>query len=113
LQALDLLPEYALHDQAVSHSILAEVEMWAANYTEAIGHYSEAISRYEQVEAFDDANGVRRNAAVAFVMRGLFVEALEFARAADRGLSNHLGLEDDKDQTRKLIEMITRLQSAQ
>jgi len=109
LEALKRLPAHALHDRAVSYATLADIEMWAANIPQAVEHLNESIRLHESVEAFDGADDVRINAAVAFALRGRFVEAMEFAGAAHRELTRLRVLPADLERVEQLIRFIEKM----
>jgi tetratricopeptide (TPR) repeat protein len=112
-QALDLLPEDAVDELAVTHNQLGYVYGEAGDLDSALPHYQKAI-RYEEAQGkLFEANQIRNNVAVHLASAGRFADALAYAEAALRGYARYgerAGAEVAK--TQRLIEKIQKASQA-
>ena len=81
-QALDLLPDNAVNDLAVTHNALGAIYRTAGDIDRALPHYREAIRYQEAPGNVYGAAETRFNVALALAQSGRVADAREYARAA-------------------------------
>jgi tetratricopeptide (TPR) repeat protein len=88
-QALELLPEDAVDDLAVTHNQLGQVYRSAGDLDRALPNYQKSI-RYMEVQGnVFGAAQVRFNVALALASVGRFADALAYAEEALRGFVSY------------------------
>ena len=88
-QALDLLPDNAVNDLAVTHNQLGAIYRNAGDIDRALPHYREAIRYFEGAGDLYHAAGTRFNVALALSDSGRVADAREYARAALRNFETY------------------------
>ena len=79
-----MLPENAINDLAVMHNQLGNTYGNLADFDRALRHWREAI-RYKEMSGDEyEADMIRHNVGMSFMLAGRGAEALEYARAALR-----------------------------
>jgi tetratricopeptide (TPR) repeat protein len=108
-EALELIPEDAVDDQAVAHNQLGVIYISAGDIDRALSHYRESI-RYKESES--DTYGAaltRYNVALALVRAGRLLDAREYARAARDGFASYgAAAEAEVQRAQGLIERIDK-----
>jgi tetratricopeptide (TPR) repeat protein len=108
-QALELLPEDAVDDLAVTHNQLGNVYHEAGDLDSALPHYQKAIRYREAQGNLFGAARARFNVALALASVGRFADALAYAEEALRGFASYGERAGDKvAKTRGLIEVIRK-----
>ncbi|MDM8557354.1 CHAT domain-containing protein [Candidatus Parabeggiatoa sp. HSG14] len=105
--ALDLLPDHAVNDLAVTHNALGVIYKNAGDLEQAMYHYREDIRYDEMAGNIYGAGVTRRNVAIALANANCLPDALEYARAALRNYQSYpQGAEEWIQGTEGLIEEI-------
>lgn len=113
-QALDLLPENAVHDLAMIHSQLGGIYGEAGDLDRALLHWRESIRYYEVEGDLYHAAKTRSNIATSLMLahRRLsdFADAAEYARAALRNFETY-GQADAKivQKTQEMLEVCEQI----
>jgi tetratricopeptide (TPR) repeat protein len=108
-EALELLPDDAVADLAVTHNALGAIYGDAGDLDRALLHYGEAIRYLEQQGDGYRAAQTRFNVAVDLRSAGRLGDALEYAGAARRGFEPYGdGAADEIQKTQQLIAAIER-----
>ncbi len=108
-QALDLLPDNAVNDLAVTHNQLGIIYR-VGDLEQALYHYREAIHYMEMAGNIYHAGFTRFNVALALKDANRLPDALEYARAALRNFQSFpQGAEELIQRTEGLIEKILNL----
>jgi tetratricopeptide (TPR) repeat protein len=106
-QALDLLPEDAVNDLAVTHNALGAVYANAGDMLRALPHYREAIRYFEAAGHNYNAGKVRFNVALALADSGRLPDAREYARAALRDFQTYGDAAAEMiERTQRVLAMI-------
>ena len=88
-QALDLFPENAVNDLAVTHNALGATYYMAGDLDRALPHYNAAIQYFEKQDALFHAGGTRFNVALALAGASRFADARDYALAALRNFETY------------------------
>jgi len=88
-QALDLQPENAVNNLAVTHNQLGNIYDDAGDLDRALPHYRDAIRYAESGNNLYEAARTRLNVAVALMNAGRLSDAVEYARAALRNFETY------------------------
>jgi len=105
-QALEMLPENAVHNLAITHHQLGIIYSDAGQIDPALRHYWQSI-RYK--EAMQDRFGAalaRENAARTLARTGRFADAREWAQSALRDYQTCANADQEVVETLKLLEQI-------
>jgi tetratricopeptide (TPR) repeat protein len=109
-QALNLTPENAIVDLAVLHNELGAICYDAGDLDQSMAHYRQSIRYKESAGDLYGAAQTQRNAAVALALRGRFLDAKEYAKAALRNYQTYG--EGAKDEVLETLELIARIDKA-
>jgi tetratricopeptide (TPR) repeat protein len=106
-QALELIPEDAVDEQAVAHGQLGSIYGEAGDIDRALSHHRESI-RYEELQGNTyGAAQTRYNVAVHLARSGRFVDAREYALAALNGFASYgAAAADDVQDSQELLKQI-------
>ena len=88
-QALDLLPDNAVNELAVTYDQLGAIYRNAGDIDRAVPHYRESIRLNEASGNVYQAAGTRFNVALALAQSGRVADAREYARAALRNYETY------------------------
>ena len=106
-QALDLLPEHAVNDLALTHNAFGVIYMYAGDLDRALFHCREAIRYCEHAENFYEAGRCRYYVAVTLMQAGRLDEAYTYAEAALRNFATFGDRAAEMiQQTQRLLEII-------
>ncbi|MEM7029824.1 MAG: CHAT domain-containing protein [Chloroflexota bacterium] len=109
-QALELLPENAVDDLAVTNNQLGIIYQYAGDIDRALPHYREAIRYAELVGDFYRAGTRRINTAVALAEAGRLTDAQDYAAAALRNFEQFgPNAADLIERARQLLAQIKQL----
>jgi tetratricopeptide (TPR) repeat protein len=113
-EALNLFPEDALNDLAVTHNQLGNIYDDAGDLERALLYYSESIRYRESAKDVYGAAQTRVNVAVALANSGRFTDALAYAQEALRNYQTFGDRAADKIQkTQGLIAIIEQYLATQ
>jgi tetratricopeptide (TPR) repeat protein len=103
-QALDLLPDNAVNDLAVTHNALGVTYRNADDIDRALPHYRESIRLKEASGNLYGAATTRFNVALALAQSGRVADAREYARAALRNFETYgAGAAQEVQRTQQLL----------
>ncbi|MGZ0220672.1 MAG: hypothetical protein ACKVIY_16855, partial [Acidimicrobiales bacterium] len=88
-QALELLPNNAVNDLAVTHNQLGSIYGDVGDFDRALSHYRDAIRYAEAAGNSFEAGKYRVNVAIALVQSGRLSDAPEYALAALRDFQSY------------------------
>ncbi len=105
--ALDLLPEDAINDLAITHHQLGAIFGDAGYLDHSVQQFRESISLREQAGNIYGAALTRFNVAVSLLRAGRCPDALQYAEAALKGFESYgEGAAAEIEETRRLAAMI-------
>jgi tetratricopeptide (TPR) repeat protein len=110
-EALELLPEDAINDLAVTHNLVGSVYADASKIGRALPHYREAIRYFEAASDDYGAGQTRLSVAATLALpgSGRLADAREYARAALRDFQPYGDAAGDMVQkSQQLLEMIEK-----
>ena len=107
MEALELIPDDAVDDRAITHDQLGSIYRFGGDIDRALPHYREAI-RYENLQGDTyGAAGTCYNVALALEQSGRLLDACEYARAARDGFASS-GAAEWVQNAQWLIERIDK-----
>jgi tetratricopeptide (TPR) repeat protein len=108
-QALDLIPEDAVDDLAVTHNQLGQIYARGGDVERALPHFQASIRHHEIQGKFAKTADVKFNTALALTSAGRLADALDYANAALRDYGTYGDrTAAEAAKTRWLIEKIQR-----
>ena len=112
-KALELLPENAVNDLAVTHNQLGAIHGDAGDIDRALSHYRKTIGFDESAGNRYGAGQTRFNVALALADSGRLADAREYARAALRDFEPYgAGAAADVEKANRLIAEIEQRMAA-
>jgi tetratricopeptide (TPR) repeat protein len=112
-QALELLPDTAVNDLAVTHNALGAIYDSAGDIDRALPHYRQSIRLLESAGDIYRVGVSRFNVALALLHSGKLSDAREYARAALKNFEPYgPGAADVTAQTLQLLAQIEQALAA-
>ncbi|HKP54758.1 MAG TPA: CHAT domain-containing protein [Chloroflexia bacterium] len=110
IQALDLLPASAVQDAAITYNQLGLIYYVAGEFDRALPYWRQAIRYYEAAADLYSASETRFNIALGLMQDRRFDEALLYAQAALRNVSE---ASEAADWMQKIQELIAHMENLQ